>query len=157
MLMAFIIFFIIIQNQIIDVNDEKSQDVLTEVRKLIGKEVSLAQEASDGYSRIFSLPKTINGKQYSLLLNDSEIRISYSGKEIPIFLLPNITKYSLDVGLNRISKFNNEIRIVSSSGVCGNGIVESPNFNYVFEECDGAKDSLCPGKCNITTCFCPVY
>ncbi len=156
MILVFIAFFIIIQNRILTVQEDKNQQTLGEIKEAIKTELSIAEEANDGFSRKFFLPLKVSGVDYFLQLNDSEIRIAYNGIESPLFLVPDVKNYSISPGFNRISKFSKKISIVNSSARCGDGVVEAPNFDYIFEECDGASDSRCPGLCNVTTCYCPL-
>lgn len=43
---------------------------------------------------------------------------------------------------------------ISQATSCGDGFVQSPNSDNIFEECDGQDDSACPGLC-LDDCTCP--
>ena len=161
MLIVFIAFFIIVQNQLLNEQEKKDQDVLTEMRELISKEFALAEKSNDGYSRKFWLPMTVNGQPYQLRFipgpagEPGEIGITYLNEEKPLFLRPMVTNYSISSGMNRVSKFGGRISVVNSTAVCGDGIIQNPNFDLIFEECE--QDSECvfpPNTCNTTNCYC---
>lgn len=152
MLLVFVVFFVVIHNQMMAKQEEHNKDILAAIRATIAEEISLAEQAVDGYSRTFFLPLTVHGNPYTLELSAGDIVVRYQGEETPLFPVATVTNHSISPGWNRISKFDGEITLTNASAVCGDAEIQSPNFDYVFEECDSAPHSTCP-SCGVN-CYC---
>ncbi|RJQ15625.1 hypothetical protein C4573_05705 [Candidatus Woesearchaeota archaeon] len=133
------------------IQESKDQEVLNQITSVLKKQIAIAESASDGFSHVFTLPHTVNGEDYAVLFMPNEVTFFYDGKEKPVFLVSNVTNYSLGKGENRISKFAGVITLVNSTGVCGNSVIEKPNFHYQFEECE--QDSDCVSNVCVS-CSC---
>jgi hypothetical protein len=162
MLLVFVVFFVIIQGNIRSAQDEKNKDTVDQIKKVVQDEFNLAEYATDGYSRVFHLPLSVNGAPYTMNFYNNEIRIAYLDVEKPFFFVPNVTNYSISPGYNRVSKINGKISVVNESAVCGDGILEIPNYYNVQEECEQDSDCVLNPRwnsiswtvCNISVCFC---
>ncbi|MBU1975093.1 MAG: hypothetical protein KKG59_01675 [Nanoarchaeota archaeon] len=111
MFVVFIIFFVVIQDKTVDLNDRKDRIALREVNNLIKNEVRTANYFEDGYIREFWIPRLINGKTYDITVSDDgyEVYLEISGIEY-IDFLDNETAGSLDLGTNTICKKEGKVR-----------------------------------------------
>jgi len=108
-LFFFVLFFGIIQGNIADKNKEKERLIAQNVALDLKDEINIAAEASDGYSRNFSLPSNILGKSYdinitlgSVYLSMENYGVSYRASKVTGILIK---------GVNIIKKQNGQIFI----------------------------------------------
>ena len=107
MLFFFIIFFGIIQENISEKDKEKERIVAQSVALDVQDEINLAAESSEGYSREFSVPENIFGKEYSINVTQSRILIAYD-KFSASYNSRNVTG-ELKKGVNKIKKENGTV------------------------------------------------
>jgi hypothetical protein len=115
------VFFIIIQQKIIQ-NNEQANDA--EASRIVGKivnEIKVAESVSDDYYRVFTVPNNLNGIPYTVTItqgiaNTAEIALKYSDKEKVYFLEQYVFAQStLCQGYNNITKTNGVITIQGMS------------------------------------------
>lgn len=90
--------------------EEKFEEEKFEVRRLgliIQDEISIAKEASEGYSRNFEVPSTINGKPYMILIDGNRLIIQ-TDKVKSSYEIINITG-SISPGNNHIYNENGTV------------------------------------------------
>lgn len=68
MLLFMIAFFAVVSDKFVVAADARSKALADDVADVIKSELDLAASAQDGYSRIFSLPASLDGNGYGLLL-----------------------------------------------------------------------------------------
>jgi hypothetical protein len=117
MMLVFIIFFVLIQQKIVRVADEKTAANARQVLDTIVNEIKLAESVTDDYYREFVLPNDINGIEYTVDIIQGpgetvEVVAKYSGKEQVYFLEELVDKDStVGIGLNTITKKDGKILI----------------------------------------------
>ncbi|MFH1590110.1 MAG: LamG-like jellyroll fold domain-containing protein [archaeon] len=111
MLLIFIATFVVIQDQSARNIDRQTDKEVTALTNLIKNEVELANIVEDGYRRTFVLPDYINGEEYNIDLDGSDLTISYKGINFVSFLdlnNTNLTGY-LNKGYNVIAKHDGRV------------------------------------------------
>ncbi len=122
MLMAFLIFYIVIQSKLVEANKNTIDLAAKQVETIVVNELKVAESVSDGYYREFELPQRVNGMNYTLSIipgpsqgssDIPEVVIKYNGRERVYFVsqayVSNLSK--VGKGLNNISKINGTILI----------------------------------------------
>jgi hypothetical protein len=118
MLLAFLIFYIVIQSKLVEANDNNMDASAEQVELLVVNELKLAESVTDGYYREFELPSKINGIDYNIYITPGvastpEIVIKYNGKERVYFVPQGYVNNNSRVGKgrNNITKSNGLILI----------------------------------------------
>jgi len=122
MLMAFLVFYIVIQMQLVQANRDKLDVTAKQVETLVVNELKVAESVTDGYYREFELPRTIQGVDYQVQVlsgvgGTPEIVVKYSNKE-RVYFVPQGYVNSLSTvakGRNNISKVNGIILLQNMS------------------------------------------
>lgn len=153
MILVFIVFFLLIQGKMVDIQDQRNLEQIRHLGEIIDNEVKMAESTQSGYSRVFSLPTSLGKDPYSLTFSHGEVILVYREITYPLFLSVNVTNYSIGIGSNRISHYGNNITLVNSSAVCGDGIIQQPNYDLEFEECDPGPPLAGCGTCT-ADCEC---
>ena len=68
LLLVFVTFLAIIQYRMVEAIKEKELELLQEVANFARNEINLAATVEDGYYRLFTLPNSVSGKQYTIEL-----------------------------------------------------------------------------------------
>ncbi len=114
MLLALLVFFAITSSRMLEAREENNRKISEDIANVAYREIEIAKSMSDGYTRLFLMPKSIDGVDYTINITDNrELLVNYSDYEyvkfLPSRVIGNITK-----GLNRISKINDIIYINGS-------------------------------------------
>ena len=122
MLVAFLVFYIVIQVKLVEANRDKLDMTAKQVETLIINELKLAESVTDGYYREFELPQKINGMDYHVQIlsgvgGTPEIVIKYSNKERVYFVSQGYINgaSNVDKGKNNITKFDGIILVQNMS------------------------------------------
>jgi hypothetical protein len=118
MLMAFLVFYIVIQVKLVEANQDTLDFSAKQVETLVVNEIKVAESVTDGYYRVFELPRQIKGMNYTIQIlsgvaGTPEIVIKYSNKE-RVYFVPQAyvdVLSTIDKGTNNISKINGMILI----------------------------------------------
>lgn len=81
------------------------EDLVTKVQK----EINLAANVLDGYSRKFTLPQKIGSKDYTIVINGNEVIVTTDQQDY-WRVIPNVTG-NVQIGANTINKTNGTIYI----------------------------------------------
>jgi hypothetical protein len=100
-LFFFVTFFTIIQGNISEKNQEKEKILLQNIALNAQEEISIASEASDGYSRTFKIPENILGKNYKINITETFLFASLDNFHLT---------YKIPEVIGNISKGDNLIR-----------------------------------------------
>ena len=117
MVLVLLVFFMIIQEKIVEANDERNELASKDIMDTLITEIRLAESVSDDYYREFFLPLDLNGLDYDISIimgvaSTTEIVLKYSNKEKVYFLEEFInSSSSVGLGLNNITKKNGVILI----------------------------------------------
>lgn len=77
--LVFNIFLLVIAQRMVDVQKQKDRELIEDMSFVIESEITLAAGVEDGYSRVFQIPKTLKGINYSVkLINSSTMKSNYS-------------------------------------------------------------------------------
>src|SRR3989338_3881277 len=71
MFFLFVSFFAVIQGKLADALEGKSRQALIDQATLVYNDIKTASVMEDGFQKIISLPKTINGLHYSAKIHGS--------------------------------------------------------------------------------------
>jgi hypothetical protein len=124
MLMAFLVFYIVIQSKLVEANRNSVDLAAKQVETVIVNELKVAESVTDGYYREFELPQKVNGMNYTVSVipgpsqgptDVPEIVIKYNGRERVYFISQTYINGSSKIskGVNNISK-NNGIILVQN-------------------------------------------
>lgn len=122
MLLFLISFVAIISDEFVAAADNRIKSLADELADVVDSELSIAAAAQDGYSRVFSLPASLDGNGYGILLyNQSNTRsnftqfvvnMSISGVEYStVRITPENIKGVLSVGDNFVRKQNGIVNV----------------------------------------------
>ena len=106
-LFFFVLFFGVIQQNISDKNKEKERLVAQNIALDVQYEINLAAEASDGYSRDFTTPGNILGKDYEINISDARVYLvmeDFATSYKAVYVNGSIIK-----GANKIRKENGTV------------------------------------------------
>lgn len=106
-LFFFIVFFAAIQKNQNKKNVEKEALLVQNVALDVQDEINLAAEASDGYSRYFTVPGNILGKDYNITIIDSFIYVR-TDERATSYRVFNVTG-QIQKGSNYIRKENGTV------------------------------------------------
>ena len=104
MFLVFVVFLSVITSRLIESKETEVQETAEDIATLVSNEVYTAKPLSDGYTRTFELPNTINGNDYTVeIIDNRELVITYLDEEYVSFL-PEKVVGNVDRGLNEIRK-----------------------------------------------------
>lgn len=109
LLLFFITFFAIIQNNIHDKNKDKERILLQNIALNVRDEINLAAGASEGYYRQFTIPEKVFGREY--VINTSNNFIYVSAEKIGFTYRIAQINGSIKKGTNTITKQNAQVHL----------------------------------------------
>ena len=113
MLLIILGFFSLVSSKMVDAKQEGNRKIAQDIAEFTYREIDTARSVNDGYSRIFEMPLSINGVNYSMnVIDDRELVVNYLDEEYVKFLPANVTGNILK-GNNRIAKINGIILLNS--------------------------------------------
>lgn len=101
MLFVLLAFFIVVQERSSLIKQEIYRQEIEGVGNIITQEISLASQVRYGYTRVFSLPATIGGEDYTLKLANGQefsVRRKFSNDDYVVFLPADIVIYDTSPG-----------------------------------------------------------
>lgn len=131
MMMVFVMFFAIVGEQIMDMNEARRDKIAEDVLDTIVGEIEIAHQSADGYSRNFTLPDYVEGSPYEVSVYYNRVVVmQFQGKifnrQLPFDLAGVSTVYK---GINQIKKLNGEISIINGNDPCYAGGVNIAGDN----------------------------
>lgn len=106
MLLVVLGLFAVTSTRMLEASEEGNRKTAEDIADYAYREIEIAKSVNDGYTRIFEMPQTVNGVNYSIQIVDNrEIVVNYLGYEHVKFLPVNVTGNILK-GSNKISKGN---------------------------------------------------
>ena len=117
MLLVILGFFAFTSSRVLEAKDEGNKKIAENIADLVYREIETAKSVNNGYVRVFTVPKTVNGVTYTInLTDDRELIVNYLGYEYVRFVPSNVTG-NLSVGSIEIRKSNDVIylRNISST------------------------------------------
>ena len=106
MLLVILGFFSLASSRMTEARVEGNRKIAEDIAKFAYREVEIAKSVNDGYSRIFEMPQSINGINYTMnLIESRELVVNYLDEEYVQFLPVNVTGNILK-GSNRIAKIS---------------------------------------------------
>ena len=111
MLLVILGFFAVTSSSVLEAREERDKKIAEDIADFAYREIELAKSVNDGYMRVFVMPQTVNGIDYSIrIIDDRELAVNYLGFEYIKFLPSNVTG-DIVKGNNKISKNNGVIYI----------------------------------------------
>ena len=109
MVLVILGFFAATGSRVLEARDESNRKIAEDIADFAYHEIEIAKSVNDGYSRVFAMPQTVNGINYSIqIIDNREMVANYLGYEHIKFLPSNVTG-SIVKGNNKISKANDLI------------------------------------------------
>lgn len=148
MFIVFLGFIAIISSKVLDAKENERQKIAEDIATLVKNEIDLARSVSEGYSRTFTLPYTIEGNSYTIsIIDNRELVVNYLDKEYVTFLSEKICG-DIYIPNNEIDKENGFVCVNSNLGY-----TECQNAQDLGL-CNSLEEDLLPGtKC----CCCSRY
>jgi len=109
LLTFFIIFFTVIQSNVVSKNQDKERVIAQSVVLDVQDEINIAAESPEGYIREFSIPPNILGKEYTINLSENRVYFSMEGYSTS-YKVSNVTGI-VNKGDNIIRKENGGVRL----------------------------------------------
>ena len=110
-LLSFVIFFVIIQQNMEDKIEERRRIQVHEVGYNIQSEIDFAASSGDGYSRTFEIPIKLFGLDYTVGLNESIVYVIAAEGRHSIYLPVKESSGEIIKGTNIIFKKNGEVKL----------------------------------------------
>lgn len=117
MLLVILGFFALTSSRVLDAKEEGNKKIAENIADLVYREIETAKSVNNGYTRIFTVPKTVNGVTYTINLTDNrELIVNYLGYEYIKFVPSNVTG-NLSIGSIEIRKLDDVVylRNISSN------------------------------------------
>ena len=106
MLLVILGFFAVASSKVLESKEESNRQISQDIAEFAYREIETAKSVNDGYTRVFVMPQTVNGVNYSIrMIDNREPTVDYLGYEYVKFLPSNVTG-SIIKGANQISKNN---------------------------------------------------
>src|SRR3989344_5381007 len=85
-------FFAVTSSRLLEAREEGNRKIAEDIADFAYKEIELAVSLNDGYTRIFVLPRKVNGINYAINITDNrELAVNYLDNEFVRFLPPNVS------------------------------------------------------------------
>ncbi|MBI3035209.1 hypothetical protein HYY71_02705 [Candidatus Woesearchaeota archaeon] len=96
--------FAVTGSRALEAKEEGNRKTAEDIADFAYREIEIAKSVNDGYTRVFNMPQTVNGVNYSIaLLDNRELIVNYLGNEHILFVPANVSG-SIGKGINIISK-----------------------------------------------------
>jgi len=111
MLLTVVVFFSIVSTRVLEAKEEGDRIIAEDIANIAFREIEIAKQSNDGYTRFFRMPQTVNGVDYSInVIDNRELIVEYLDFEHIRFLPANVTGNVIK-GLNKISKVSGVVSI----------------------------------------------
>jgi len=125
MTLFLIAFLAVISDKLVIATDDRTKELAEDLADVIESELILAANAQEGYSRIFTLPFSLDGKPYTLVFYNKTntnanftqmtVGIDISGAEYNAFrVLPDNIQGTLSIGDNFVRKHEGIVNVSAS-------------------------------------------
>lgn len=107
LLVTFFVFSLIYIEQMNKLSKKQEYMLIEDMANSLRKELLIAVDATDGYQREFVVQSTLNGIEYSVVINGTLLNVMTSREDVSLkipYLIGNFNK-----GLNKIEKKNGQI------------------------------------------------
>ena len=126
MTFAVTVFMVVATSRMVEIKEQKDRDIADDLGGVIESEVNLASASQNGYSRSFTLPSTLGGINYSvLLINSTKVKANYSELVVSfvnhdfnyekVLRLPANVSGNMNKGENNITKIKGDVCINTKS------------------------------------------
>lgn len=106
MLLVTVGFFAITSSKILESQEQGNKKIAEDIANFAYREIEIAKSTQDGYTRLFTMPETVNRVVYTInITDDRELIVTYLDHEFIKFLPANTTG-NISRGLNKIEKIN---------------------------------------------------
>ncbi len=113
MLLVILGFFTLTSSNVLEAGEESNRKTSKDIAEFAYKEIETAKSVNDGYIRLFSIPQTVNGINYTInITDDRELIVNYLDNEYVKFLPSNVTG-NISKGLNLIRKIEGIVYLSS--------------------------------------------
>ena len=77
MLLAILGFFAVTSSKVLQASEEANKKIAQDIAEYAYREIEMAKGVNDGYTRVFSMPQTVNGIAYSItIIDDKELVVN---------------------------------------------------------------------------------
>lgn len=147
MMTIFVFFFAVATGKIAEMNEERRDKIASDIMDSVISELELAQQSLDGYTREFTLPENIEGREYEMALSNLQgeniLSVKYMDK-----IYNRDVNVELAAASNRIYKGKNIVTKTNAGITVFNG--NDPCINLIEQIGHDPKNSYCMGG----MCYC---
>src|SRR3989338_1107327 len=80
MLLIILGFFAVTSSRLLEAREEGNKKIAKDIADYAYREIEIAKSLNNGYLRIFSMPRSVNGVNYSIdIIDDRELVVNYLG------------------------------------------------------------------------------
>jgi hypothetical protein len=120
MLLVILGFFAITTSRMFEAKEQMEETTAQQIADIAFREIELASTLSDGYTRVFSIPRNVNGVGYNItIIDDRELVVVFEGFEHIKFFPTNVTG-NITKGMNQLRKEGNVIYLSTVQPECDN-------------------------------------
>ncbi|MEK6983464.1 MAG: hypothetical protein AABX33_02740 [Nanoarchaeota archaeon] len=139
MIVVIVGFFAITSSKILDAKEESNRQIAQDIAEFAYREIAMAKTVNDGYTRLFTMPESVNGVNYSIsIVDNKELIVDYLGYEYFKPLPANVTG-NISRGLVELKKIN--------------GVVFLNTTRFIVE-CNDAIDNDGDGDADLSDAGC---
>ncbi|MFH1769954.1 MAG: LamG-like jellyroll fold domain-containing protein [archaeon] len=111
MMLIFATSFVVIEKKSVDIGNDQTEKEVIALANIIKTEIELAHTVHDGYTKTFWIPDYINGEDFEMTLDGTDITINYKDRSYYSFVEINETNMTgfLVKGTNTIMKQNSKV------------------------------------------------
>ncbi len=111
--LIFLGFSALLQSRFVQVSHSNTQARLQQVASIVITEADLAESVGDGYSRVFEIPFTVGGLNYSLDIQDNQdLTLVFQGDEY-VYFMNQVVFGQVGRGRNLITNKGSLVNITS--------------------------------------------
>jgi len=173
MLVVILGFFAFTSSNILEAREEGNRKTSKDIADFVYQEIETAKSVNDGYVRVFSIPQTVNGINFSInITDDTELIVDYLDNEHVRFLPSNVTG-NVSKGFNEIRKINGVVYLspfrpppecndlIDNDGDGKSDMLDTGCQNLQDEDETDCGDARCEGGEGCTGCIadcgsCPI-
>ena len=117
MLLVVLGFLAVTSSNMLQAKEEGNRKTAEDIADFAYREIDMAKSVNNGYIRVFNMPQTVNGVDYTITVIDNrELIVNYLDYEFVRFLPSNVTG-TLSRGTNKVWKLQGVVYINNTSPI----------------------------------------
>jgi hypothetical protein len=151
LMLVFLLTFVFISKNVIEASNDSFEKSMDNFQELIIEEVRIAYTVENGYTRKFTIPKTIEQNYYNMSIDEGiQFTIRLKGKTYSKFL-PGYVRGGFCFNRD-FDPFFHHLMITKEAGIVS--LSTCPDCGYSYYMCHNAQDM---GFCDIMEAMSPGF